>query len=699
MQTSSTNISTISQTPFIHYITEKAKSFWNGIKSCLTAASRLIKPLFGMNQPATTDHLQRVETEHDLPDTIKRRDRIALCTHDAGKSPFFSKSPKNIVNRLKERLAQDYTWVLPIYNRTYTDLEKTIERLLDNICEPWAFDDPMRSWQLHHISPDTLTSDEKCELEEDACSETPRFASAPKAGEGIFTRNEDVYNEIMTELIDKLSELSENREAAEHLKRAVQDPNYWRDLVIEPPKVGHAGGAHQQMIAQFSDTVKCYYSYECIGEGIDDIAQQVLEDKPFLVTAHHSANTLEIASLHHELNKAVSQAQPENSSYPAHAPVRTLVHSTFHEQETLHKVIEGSGCVIATQNVSRTILSNKEAQGIVCATGGTTEAKRSSDDKHTTRWLTVDNQQRNGLAALSIETQTPVSVATCVNADELFTVHENEYTEKEYKETRKSAIDADNPLGGKFYFQLGKPSPLNTMFSAPLPLKHHLSALIKPPVPLEREAFPSQAEFESATKALSTAFSHYLEAHQQEQIFFDLAFTHRNDLVEPRKETYLIYKMMITLIQSESPNDQTGHPIIDHNLGLIKAKFHRFQDEQRQRNLPDNYNQKLNATLMREVYQLASTFNSKYNFFKSPTCQKNYFEERRRVKSFEGKLTEKERDTQQRWLTLYSIRGTYSFIARISQYLFRSTPNAAYLLFWFLIGILKASFENKPINH
>lgn len=634
------------------------------------------------------------------PNNIKR-EKIVLCEHDAGKSPHFITSPKTVLNNFVSRLAKEYQLDLPAIaqdNKEATPIEKTFEKLIDNLCEPWAHNDTMKSWDLHHITETPLDPVEAAMLEIDAQDASPEMANKPKAGDGIFTTNKKTYIAIVKVLANQLNSLATDRgDTIDKIKSDMADPNFWRDLVIKAPKVGKATAPDRIMFDKLANTFKQYYSHGTIGEGLEDIKKQVENNKPFLATVHHTANTTEITPFHQAMDDLVKSHQPKNTPYNTNRAVRTLAHSTFHQHQFFQKIMDGSGTLTATQNVSRSMLNNKEAQGIICATGGTPEAKRTAEQRHTTHWQTIKGEQRNGLATLSIDTQTPVTVVTCVNADELFDVKANEETEKKYKTSRTSAIDAVSRLGNKFYMQLGNPGLTRIMFSAPLPLKSHASSLISPPAALKPEDFASYDEFETANQSLATAFSHHLESHQQEQIFFDLAFTHRDDLGSRRKTQYLIYKMLDALIKSDNDNDKTGHQIIDGPVAGLKEEYKKFQAQQKAAGLPDSHNNAFSAEIMREVFKLADAYKYPTEFFSSKLCQAAYMETLPRIERFEKHLSFEERETQKAWFDTFNSMAISAFLKRNYQYFGAGLSNNLYLMRQLVSGVTKKAIFGSDI--
>lgn len=624
-----------------------------------------------------------------------KRQKIVLCEHDAGKSPHFITCPKKVLNKFIARISKDYQLALPeiaLNDKDKTPIEKLFEKLIDNLCEPWAHNDTLKSWDLHHITEQTRDDVDKALFDIDAEAASPELATSPKAGDGIFTTNKQKYLAIIKVLTDQLSALAtDSRDTIQKLKSDMADPNFWRDLVIEAPKVGKADCPDRKMFETLANTFQQYYSHDTIGEGLEDIKLQVKNNKPFLATVHHTANTTEITPFHQALDNLVKTNQPKDCPYDNNRAVRTLAHSTFHQFAFFQKIMDGSGTLTATQNVSRAMLSNKEAQGIICATGGTPEAKRPAEKRHTTHWRTINGEQRNGLASLSIDTQTPVSVVTCVNADELYDVKPNEKTEKIYKESRTSAIDAVSKLNNNFFMQLGWPNPFRIMFSAPLPLKSHASALISPPPALKPDDFASYEDFDNANHALATAFSHHLESHQQEQIFFDLAFTHRDDLGSRRKTQYLIYKMLDALIKTDDETAKTGLELIDGPVAGLKKEYHKFQLAQKEAGLPDSHNTAFSAEIMRTVYRLADAYKYPTEFFSSKLCKSVYMDTLCHVEEFERHLSFEERETQKAWFDTFNSIAISAFLKRNYQYFGEGLSNNLYLLGQLFLGVAKKS--------
>lgn len=640
-----------------------------------------------------------------------QRQRIVLCENDAGKSPHFIKDPKKIKQNFIDKITGDYGialtdeppaqtwWQYLKREETNTVLDGVFKELHRNLCEPWAGESHEMSWDLRHVNPEKTSAVERALFKMDAESDHPELAEKPKAGNGIFTSNQRQYQVILNALTNTLRELADqdsdqNLDAKiSELKADMNDPNFWRDLVIDAPQVAPAGYPDRSMFEAMANTFKNYYSYGVVGKGLEDIAEQVKNNKPFLATVHHTANTTEITPFHQHMDELVKAHQQADCSYDTNRPVRTLAHSSFHAKEFFQRIMDGSGTLTASQNVSRSMLNKKQTQGIICATGGTPEAKRPSTQRHETLWKKIDGSQRNGLAALSIDTQTPVTVVTCPNADELYNVYQSDYADKQYKEGRTSAMCAYSLLKAPFYLFYGYLNPFGPMFSAPLPLKSHTSGLIAPPAALKMDDFDSYAEYEKANQSLATAFSHHLEGQQQEQIYFDLAYTHRDDLGTDRKTTFLIYKMLEQLIKSDAPdledyaarNPEAAsgnlvHARIKHAVETFKDEYKKFQQEQQAAGLPDSLNNAFSPSLIRNLYAVANNFDHVSDFFHIDSCIKTYRDTICHIEAFESKLSPTERETQKTWFDIRNSYSPYAMFKRNYQYFGPALLNNLYLV-------------------
>jgi len=200
--------------------------------------------------------------------------------------------------------------------------------------------------------------------------------------------------------------------------------------------------------------IRLYHRHRVIG--LDNLPKR----SQALLVANHSLATYDMALLIHAIYMETGRV------------VRPLVDKLFYKVPFLGPLMTSLGCHSGTKENARELLENKSL--VLVAPGGMREALRSSTEKYTTIW-----DKRKGFARLSIETQTPVILAICPRADDLYQVYPTKLTKWMYKHLKLPVFLA---LG-----IAGTPIP------KPVRLVHFLSAPIKPPKMAEdRELFEKQ---------------------------------------------------------------------------------------------------------------------------------------------------------------------------------------------------------------
>jgi len=126
----------------------------------------------------------------------------------------------------------------------------------------------------------------------------------------------------------------------------------------------------------------------------------------------------------------------------------------------LRHVVRGAGIVPANPDNGRALLSRGHL--VAVAPGGMREALRPSDERYRVRW-----GRRKGFVRLAVETGTPVVLAACPAADDLYDVYETRLTKLAYKHLRV-------PI--PFVRGLGP-----TWIPRPVKLVHHIAPPIVPP--------------------------------------------------------------------------------------------------------------------------------------------------------------------------------------------------------------------------
>ena len=135
-------------------------------------------------------------------------------------------------------------------------------------------------------------------------------------------------------------------------------------------------------------------------------------------------------------------------------------------------MMEYFGSIQGNQDNARNLLN--EDNIVAVAPGGMREALRPSTERYQIRW-----DKRRGFVKLAIETGTPIVLAACPRADDLFEIYPTPITKWAYK-TFKIPVFLARGLGF---------SPL----PRPVKLVHYLSEPLIPPKPVsDPEAFKRQ---------------------------------------------------------------------------------------------------------------------------------------------------------------------------------------------------------------
>ena len=219
-------------------------------------------------------------------------------------------------------------------------------------------------------------------------------------------------------------------------------------------------------IEPVAKALRLYHRHQVIG--IDNLPKR---GKSLLV-ANHSLATYDMALLIHAIY------------YETGRFVRPLVDNLFYKIPFLGKLMDSVGCQEGTKENARQLLEERNL--VLVAPGGMREALRPSSEKYTTLW-----DKRKGFAKLSIETNTPVILAICPRADDLYKVYPNTLTKWMYKHLKVPFFLATG-VGG-------------TPLPKPVRLVHFLSAPIRPPKMSEDPAiFEKQvAEFHAKVIKIS----------------------------------------------------------------------------------------------------------------------------------------------------------------------------------------------------
>lgn len=137
-----------------------------------------------------------------------------------------------------------------------------------------------------------------------------------------------------------------------------------------------------------------------------------------------------------------------------------LADSNFYKNEFTAKWMHKLGVYEANHENAEAVLQKEGL--LMLAPGGTKEAIRSSKERFQIKW-----ENRKGFARLAIKTQSPVILAACPGADNVYTVKENLITDIAYK-FFKIPVAFANGIG-------------KTLLPRPVKLVHYIHEPIYPP--------------------------------------------------------------------------------------------------------------------------------------------------------------------------------------------------------------------------
>ena len=209
-------------------------------------------------------------------------------------------------------------------------------------------------------------------------------------------------------------------------------------------------------IYPFLKTLRNYHQHEVIG------MENVPEKGRLLVAVNHSLATYDIALLCcaiYEEKKRIA---------------RPLADRLFFKIPFLGDLTNEFGAVEGNKENAESLLHNEQL--VTVAPGGMREALRPSTERYQILW-----EKRTGFIKLAIKTGTPIIVATCPKADDLYDVFESPFTKWAYQNF-KIPLFLARGLG---------PTPI----ARPVKLVHFLSQpIVPPPASEDPVEFAHQAE-------------------------------------------------------------------------------------------------------------------------------------------------------------------------------------------------------------
>lgn len=197
-----------------------------------------------------------------------------------------------------------------------------------------------------------------------------------------------------------------------------------------------------EKLAPFAEGLKQYHHYKVYN------IHHIPENGRAMILVNHSVATYDILLLGYEIIDKLGRLP------------RGLADRNFYKNPHITEVMEKLGIYEANPTNAQKVLEDNEL--LMLAPGGTQEAIRSSNEKYQIKW---DN--RTGFAKLAIRTQTPIILAACPSADNLYTVKSSPITKWAYKLFRF-------PL--PFVQGIG-----STILPRPIQLTHYIHAPIYPP--------------------------------------------------------------------------------------------------------------------------------------------------------------------------------------------------------------------------
>lgn len=133
-----------------------------------------------------------------------------------------------------------------------------------------------------------------------------------------------------------------------------------------------------------------------------------------ILASNHSLATYDMALLNFELWRQRGRI------------ARSLSDHLFFKVPYLGELIEELGMIEGTKHNARELLLRNEI--VAVAPGGMRESLRPSSERYQIIW-----QQRRGFIKLAVETQSPIVLACCPKADDIYDVYSNPFTRWAYR--------------------------------------------------------------------------------------------------------------------------------------------------------------------------------------------------------------------------------------------------------------------------
>lgn len=204
------------------------------------------------------------------------------------------------------------------------------------------------------------------------------------------------------------------------------------------------------------NALRLYHRHEVVG------MENIPKDSQCLLVVNHSLATYDIGLLFAAVYEKTGRL------------TRPLIDRLFFRVPFLGDVMSFFGSVQGTPDNAKDLLYSGNI--VAVAPGGMQEALRPSTERYQIRW-----DRRYGFARLAIETGTPIVLAACPKADDIYDVYPSPITKWAYQAFKIPVFIARG-------FGL-------TPLPRPVKLVHHLSEPMIPPKPLDNpEAFKRQVQ-------------------------------------------------------------------------------------------------------------------------------------------------------------------------------------------------------------
>ena len=200
-------------------------------------------------------------------------------------------------------------------------------------------------------------------------------------------------------------------------------------------------------IIPFAEFMKFYHHYRVDG------VFKIPKTGRAMILVNHSLATYDILLLGYSIFDKIGRLP------------RGLADSNFYKNTLTSEFANKLGMYEANHENAENVLNGNEI--LMLAPGGTKEAIRSSEEKFKIKW-----DDRKGFARLSIKTQSPIILAACPGADNVYTVKASPITDFAYKFFKLPITFAEG---------IGK-----TILPRPVKLVHYIHEPIFPP-PFEGE--------------------------------------------------------------------------------------------------------------------------------------------------------------------------------------------------------------------